>query len=460
MQQLISSYLTKRVPSSSLSVYRFFFGLLMCFSIIRFWHKGWIEELYLDPIFHFSYYGFEWIKPLGDYTYLIFFICFISSLFVCIGFRYRVSIIVFFLSFFYIEMMDKTTYLNHYYFISSLSFLMIFLPANSTFSIDNIISKKSYPTIPKWSVDSIKLLISIVYIYAAIAKMNSDWLFNAMPLKIWISSKYHFPFFGDTFFQQEWFYYFMSWAGMIYDLCIPFLLLYTRTRLIGFLLVIIFHISTKLLFPIGMFPYIMIFSAIIFFSPKIHNSIISQCLLVWNKIKGVFNISYNTKIHLINKVDKVYNSSVLYIILIFFLFQLLFPFRYMMYPGELFWTEQGYRFSWRVMLTEKTALTNFKIVDRDNQTFFYVNNSDFLTSFQEKQMSFQPDFILEYAHYLGDYFSNNNGDSVQVFADSYVSLNGRKSQKFIDNNIDLYLEKRSLKNKTWIIPFNDEITGF
>ena len=131
-----------------------------------------------------------------------------------------------------------------------------------------------------------------------------------------------------------------------------------------------------------------------------------------------------------------------------------------MYPGELFWTEQGYRFSWRVMLTEKTALTNFKIVDRDNQTFFYVNNSDFLTSFQEKQMSFQPDFILEYAHYLGDYFSNINGDSVQVFADSYVSLNGRKSQKFIDNNIDLYLEKRSLKNKTWIIPFNDEITGF
>ena len=460
MQQLISSYLTKRVPSSSLAVYRFFFGLLMCFSIIRFWYKGWIEELYLDPIFHFSYYGFEWIKPLGDYTYLIFFICFISSLFVCIGFRYRVSIIVFFLSFFYIEMMDKTTYLNHYYFISSLSFLMIFLPANSTFSIDNIISKKSYPTIPKWSVDSIKFFISIVYIYAAIAKMNSDWLFHAMPLKIWISSKYHFSFFGDTFFQQEWFYYFMSWAGMIYDLCIPFLLLYTRTRLIGFLLVIIFHMSTKLLFPIGMFPYIMIFSAIIFFSPKIHNSIISQCLLVWNKIKSVFKISFNPKIYLMNKFDKGYHSSVLYIILIFFLFQLLFPFRYMMYPGELFWTEQGYRFSWRVMLTEKTALTNFKIVDRDNQTFFYVNNSDFLTSFQEKQMSFQPDFILEYAHYLGDYFSNINGDSVQVFADSYVSLNGRKSQQFIDKNIDLYLEKKSLKNKTWIIPFNDEVKGF
>ena len=86
---------------------------------------------------------------------------------------------------------------------------------------------------------------------------------------------------------------------------IPFLLLYNRTRIFGFLLVILFHLLTVALFPIGMFPYIMIFSAIIFFSPKIHNSIISQCLLVWNKIKSVFNISYNTKIHLMNKVDSI-----------------------------------------------------------------------------------------------------------------------------------------------------------
>ena len=138
MQAHISSYLTQKVSSSPLSVFRFFFGLLMCISILRFWSKGWIEELYLKPVFHFSYFGFEWIKPIGDYTYLIFLICLISSFFVCVGFKYRLSIIIFFLSFFYIEMMDKTTYLNHYYFITSLSFLMIFLPANSTFSIDNI----------------------------------------------------------------------------------------------------------------------------------------------------------------------------------------------------------------------------------------------------------------------------------------------------------------------------------
>ena len=28
---------------------------------IRFWAKGWIEKLYIDPVFHFKYYGFEWV---------------------------------------------------------------------------------------------------------------------------------------------------------------------------------------------------------------------------------------------------------------------------------------------------------------------------------------------------------------------------------------------------------------
>ena len=94
----------------------------MTFSIIRFWLKGWIETIYIEPSFHFSYYFFEWIKPIGSYTYLLFFICGISAFMVALGYRYKLSIIVFFLSFTYIELMDKTTYLNHYYFISILSF--------------------------------------------------------------------------------------------------------------------------------------------------------------------------------------------------------------------------------------------------------------------------------------------------------------------------------------------------
>ena len=157
---LINSYFKQVESSSILVVFRICFGFLMFISLLRFWFKGWIDELYLQPMLHFHYYGFEWVEVLGDYTYFLFLICIISSLFICIGFKYQVSIISFFLSFSYIEFMDKTMYLNHYYFISILSFLLIFLPANSSFSIDNLINGKSYKKIPKWTIDSIKLLIN------------------------------------------------------------------------------------------------------------------------------------------------------------------------------------------------------------------------------------------------------------------------------------------------------------
>ena len=121
----INSYLSKSCNSSPLIVFRIAFGILMFISMIRFWLKGWIEELYINPKFHFSYFGFDWVKPFGDFTYILFIVCALSSILVSIGYKYRFSIIIFFLSFTYIELMDKTTYLNHYYLISILSFLMI-----------------------------------------------------------------------------------------------------------------------------------------------------------------------------------------------------------------------------------------------------------------------------------------------------------------------------------------------
>ena len=351
--------------------------------------------------------------------------------------------------------MDKTTYLNHYYFISILSFLLIFLPANASFSVDNILTKTKYKMIPKWTIDSVKLLISIVYVYAAIAKLNSDWLLNAMPLKIWLTSNYDLPFLGELF-KKNCVHYFMSWAGMIYDFSIPFLLMYSKTRIFAFLLVITFHMLTKILFPIGMFPYIMIFSALIFFSYKFHDKIILF-------FKSIFEIKIFKKNEFkeLETYDFKHPIIITSFLSIFFLFQLFFPFRYLLYPGELFWTEQGYRFSWRVMLVEKTAETTFTIVNPKNKKSITVINSQYLTPVQEKQMSFQPDMILEYAHYLGEkYMWFGEGEKVEVYADSFVALNGRLSQRLVDNSVDLFSQKESFKNKEWILNFNDEIKGF
>ena len=425
----------------------------MTYSMIRFYLKGWIKTFYIEPDFYFSYYGFEWVKPLDEYTYLLFFICGLSALFVGIGYKYYISIITFFLSFTYIELMDKTTYLNHYYFVSIISFLMIFLPANNSYSVDSYISKKSFKYTPKWCVDSIKLMLTIVYVYAGLAKINHDWLFEAQPLKIWLTTRsYDLPIIGSNLMQYEWFHYFMSWAGMFYDLLIPFILMYSRTRIIGFLLVVFFHIFTVILFPIGMFPYIMIISSLIFFSSKTHKKIL-DLILIKLKIKlSEIKIHENTFI--------VREKLSLAIVILFFITQLLIPFRHIQYPGELFWNEQGFRYSWRVMLMEKAGYTTFKIYDVEKETYLNVKNEDFLTPRQIKQMSFQPDFILEYAHFLGNHFKNKGMYNIKVFAESYVTLNGRASKRFIDPTVDLLTEQRGFKNKKWILPINEKINYY
>ena len=455
MTSLKERYITNPTEAAPLAVFRILFGVMMLISIIRFWSYGWIDKLYVQPKFFFSYYGFEWIKPLGNYTYLIFFICALSAIFVALGYKYKIAIITFFLSFTYIELMDKTTYLNHYYFISALSFLMVFLPANTYFSLDAYRNpKKGFQYIPVWTINSIKFLLGIVYFYAGLAKLNSDWLVKAMPLKIWLPSKFDIPILGDLL-SQEWVQYAFSWIGAGYDLAIPFLLLWRKTRTFAFILVVVFHVLTRVLFPIGMFPYIMIISTLIFFDSGVHHKMLAF-------ISRTFRIARNTfdNERVLNFKSESLVQFKYGIVLLFFVVQLLVPFRYVMYPGELFWTEEGYRFSWRVMLTEKSGYAQFKVVYGENGRWFYIDNSDFLTPFQEKQMAFQSDFILEYAHHLKDHFEKEGKKNVAIYVDNQVALNGRLSTTFIDPKVNLAKEKESFVHKKWIIPFKDEIKGF
>lgn len=454
MKTLIRKVLFEPREAAPLAVFRVLFGSMMVFSVIRFWYHGWIESLYLEPKFHFSYYGFEWVKPLGPYTYLLFVLCGFAALAIALGYKYRLAAITFFLSFTYIELMDKTTYLNHYYFVSVVSLLMIFLPLNAYFSVDaSRRPELAHQKVPAWTINALRLLLGMVYFYAGLAKLNSDWLLEAMPLKIWLPSKFGTPLIGDLL-GQEWMQYAFSWAGALFDLAVPFLLLYRKTRVPAFLILVLFHVLTRVLFPIGMFPYIMMTSALIFFPAGFHIRI-----LQWLSARLQINLHRFQNGALLTYASGIRSRALAVFLGLFFAVQLLFPWRYLLYPGELFWTEEGYRFSWRVMLMEKSGYAQFRIVDHQNGKWVYVDNSEYLTPFQEKQMSFQPDFILEFAHFLEEEYRKKGWEDIGVYVDSRVSLNGRLSRPFIDPEADLTEYKDDFKPKTWILPFHDTIKG-
>lgn len=447
------AYFHRTTPAAPLALFRLLFGLMLFGSIVRFWSNGWIAELYEKPHYFFPFYGFEFVKPLGEYTCLLFMICGVSALLVAIGLFYRVAIVSLFLSFSYIELIDKSTYLNHYYFVSMICLLLMFLPAHAYFSVDAYRSRALLADqIPAWCIDALKLFVALLYVFAGLAKLNSDWILHAQPLRIWLPAHNDLPLIGFLF-NYPWIPYVFSVFGCIYDLSIPFLLWNHATRPFAYVAVVVFHGLTALLFPIGMFPYVMMVTALIFFSPSIHQRIINQ-LGKWLSASSQFLRPRRTY-----RYSPGVKTTILTLFGLFFIVQLLFPFRYLLYPGELFWTEQGYRFSWRVMLMEKAGYAQFMIKDRfGHQTI--VNNSRFLTPLQEKMMATQPDMLLQYAHILRDYYAKNGFHNPEVYVDSYVALNGRLGKPLIDPTINLANEQDSFKPKAWITPFHDTIYGF
>jgi hypothetical protein len=138
-----------------------------------------------------------------------------------------------------------------------------------------------------------------------------------------------------------------------------------------------------------------------------------------------------------------------YALVMYFGIQVLMPFRHFLYPSNVLVTEEGYRFSWRVMLLEKSGIATFTIRDKSTGRSSEIINSEYLTDFQEKQMAIQPDFMVQYAKHLATVYQGRVHDP-EVTVHSVVSMNGHASRPFIDRNIDLSSADYSLQHKNWV----------
>jgi hypothetical protein len=304
---------------------------------------------------------------------------------------------------------------------------------------NKIFKKREVQSIPYLYIFIIQLQLFLVYLFAGIAKINYDWLIQAQPLKLWLPAFSHFYIIGN-YLEQEWVAYLFCWFSCIYDVSIGFLLFNKRTVNVAYLFVLIFHLATALFFNIGMFPYVMIVTTLIFFKRETHT-------IVLEKLKFLFNYKNKegaTRIMNVNTYFKLVFG-------IYFLIQGITPLRYLLYSGDLFWTEQGYRFSWRVMLMEKAGTAFFYVKDSKTSKEVEIDNKKHLTYMQEKQMATQPDMMVDYAKYLKKEYIKLGFTNPQVRAQSFVTLNGRGSKEFIKDSIDLSVESNSfLRSKNWI----------
>jgi vitamin K-dependent gamma-carboxylase len=430
--------LSAATPIASLAAFRALFGLVMSGAAVRFLAKGWVRELLVAPGFHFRYEAFDFVKPLpGLAMSALYVFLALAALGVASGYRYRACAVAVFLGFTYVELIDKAIYLNHYYLVSLLAGFLMLVPAGRAYSLDSLRNPgQAVNEVPRWVLSALRLQVGVVYLFAGVAKLNADWLFEAQPLRIWLAARADWPVFGGLLATTP-VAYFASWFGAAFDLSIPLFLLWPRTRTFAFAALVVFHVATGVLFPIGIFPWLMTAAATVFLAPD-------WPLPLFEKARERGLVSLRAAHHAWRAPRWLAP-----ILLLHCSAQVLIPLRRFLESSNSAWTQRGFNFGWNVMVAEKAGQVAFRVRDRRSGTEIRVEPRTWLARFQEAAMAQDPEMVRQAALFLAERY-RARGQDVAVFADAVASLNGRPSRLLIDPAVDL----TQPLPPSWILPLD------
>lgn len=435
---VLNRFLFTRIDNASLLVFRVFFGILIACESYGAILTGWVKNVLINPKINFNFIGFDWLQPLPGYgMYIYFFIMGTLGVCIALGYKYRFSIISFTVLWTVVYLMQKTSYNNHYYLLILISLIMCFFPAHTNYSIDakqnqSIRSNSMYSYI-KWIVVA---QLFIVYTYASIAKLYSDW-FDLGIIKLLMKGKTNYYLIGDLL-QQPWLHAIICVFGIAFDLLIIPALLWKPSRKTAFCLAIFFHLFNAIVFQIGIFPFLSLAFCAFFFEAETLRNIFLK----------------NKTLYLDNKIVVPSSKNTIIIISGVYIFiQLLLPIRHHFIKGDVLWTEEGHRMSWRMMLRSRKGRIQFFVVNKADNRSTRVPLNLYLTKKQKRRIGAYPDFIWQFAQHLKKEYAQK-GEDVAVYAKkSTVSINGKPFQNFIDPQIDLANESwNHLKTNAWILP--------
>ncbi len=425
------------IPGDSLAFFRIAFGGILLWEMLRFFAAGWIEKFYLEPTFHFTYWGFSWLSPWpGALLHFHFVALALAAACIALGLYHRLASAVFFLGFSYVFLLEKARYLNHFYLVILLCFLLIIVPAHHAFSLDAR-RQRHRPGVPAWSLWVLRAQIGLVYFYAALAKLNPDWL-HARPLDEWLRERASHPLLGPLLSHPfaPWLF---SYGGLLLDLLATPLLLWRRTRLACFLVTLAFHLTNAALFGIGIFPWMMIAANTLFFEPD------------WpRRLLRLLPADVHTQ-ERASEIRRRTRTPTVAFLAVYLSVQVLVPLRHFLYPGDVSWTEEGHAFSWHMKLRDKENRLSFVVIDKDSGQRFLVDPRVDLKEWQVEKGGGRPDMILEYAHHLAGRYRAKGHQDVEVRAAAAVSLNGHPYRWLVDPKADLTQERRGLHPYRWVV---------
>ncbi|MGD2101914.1 MAG: HTTM domain-containing protein [Acidimicrobiia bacterium] len=417
--------MSRAVSAASVAVLRIGFGLVGLVLVIRFFAHGWIDTLLVDPPFHFTYPGFGWVQPLpSPWMHVVFAAMGLAAGAIAVGYRHRVAAVVFSIGLAYVEMIDRTNFLNHYYWMVLTAGILAFLPVDRMWSLDSRLGRVTDTGwVPCWVVWLLRFQVGMVYFFAGVAKLNADWLLRAEPLSTWLPARAEMHIVGPLLALPATAFV-LSWASAFFDLTVVGWLSWRRTRLSAFVALVVFHTSTWLLFPsIGVFPLIMSLSALVFFGPDWPLRLVGTRRTAAGRVSGLRPVWLT--------VAAVYVLAMLMI-----------PLRHHFIPGDVRWTGEGYQGAWQVMLTDKTGTVDFTVARAEKS--WVVPPPEYLTDRQLAIMATDPALIQQTARLIAD------EHDASVSARAVVAVNGRPGVELTDPTVDL--SQGPIAAHEWIVP--------
>ncbi len=423
------------VDPGSLAVVRIVLGAVGVLSAVRIVAYGWIDALYSGPAHRFTYLGFDWMPQPGRLgMWVLVAGLAAASIALAFGWRTRLAAAGVLVALGWIELIDATTYLNHYWFLTLVAGLGIVVPLGAGASLDA--RRAGGPrTVARGWVWLLRFQVGVVYASAGLAKLQADWLVDALPLRLWLPAREATPLVGGLLAAPVTAHV-LAIAGAVFDVSIVPLLLWRRSRPFAWPALVAFHLATWVLFPIGVFPWVMIGASTVFFAPDWPRRLVAR----WRTRPVPVPVPPSR--------GRVAPHWLAVGAGIWVAVQLFLPLRHLLYPGDHRWTGQGYRFAWNVLLTEKAGTVTFLVTDPATGRNWVADATIMYTRTQLRAMSTEPDLI----HQAAMAIAAEEGGDVEVRADAWVSLNGRPAERLIDPTVDLASQPRNPWSDAWILP--------